>query len=89
LSEKRKQQLCKLYPGIEQHFNEIEKKIRESPLLGAKMITPAQSGKDIPAFSLSTATDIFSGAISFSKELTCVYVCSGDLQNVRIIQILF
>ena len=89
LSEARKQQLYEQYPGIERHFNELEKKIRESPYSGTKMTIPSQSGKDIPALSLSTETDIFSGALSFSKELTGVYVCSGDLQNVRVIQILF
>jgi hypothetical protein len=88
-STARKQRLCDQYPGIERHFNELETRILKTPLSGTKMIIPSQGRKDIPAFALSTRTDIFSGAAKYSKELTGVYVYSEKLQTARVIQFLF
>jgi hypothetical protein len=89
LSKERKQQLLFKYPGIAQHFRLLEGKIAEDPLSGTETIIPSRGKKDIPVLMLSTETNFFSGALAYSKELTAVYVCSGDLLNARIIQVLF
>jgi hypothetical protein len=88
--EKRKQLLLKDYPGIGQHLGLLEDKIADDPLSGTKTIITSQGKKDIPALALSTETNFFSGALAYyGKELTVVYICSGDLSSARIIQILF
>jgi hypothetical protein len=89
LSKARKQQLLFKYPGIAQHFRLLEDKIGADPLSGAEIIIPSRGKKDIPALALSTETNFFSGALAYSKELTAVYVCSGDLSSAWVIQILF
>jgi hypothetical protein len=88
LSEQQKQLLCEKYPGITHHLDLLEEKIQADPLMGAKMMVPSRGVRNIPALSLSTETNIFSGALAYSKELTAVYVCSRDLSIAYIIQIL-
>jgi len=48
-----------------------------------------KNGRSILVRVLSAQTEIFSGAISYSKELTAVYICSDDMTLGRIVQFLF
>jgi len=85
----KKQALLDEYPGLSRHFEELENTIRDNPLAGAKELMVNKNGRSIPVRVLSAQTEIFSGAISYSKELTVVYICSDDMTLGRIVQFLF
>jgi hypothetical protein len=89
LAAGRKQALLNEYPGLVRHFEELENTIKENPDSGTKELMPNRSGRSIPVRVLSAQTEIFSGAISYSKELTAIYICSDDMTLGRIIQYLF
>ena len=89
LAAARKQALLNEYPGLIRHFEELENAIRENPDAGRKEFMLNRSGGSTPVRVLSAQTEIFSGAISYSKELTVVYICSDDMTLGRIVQYLF
>jgi hypothetical protein len=59
------------------------------PLSGRAELMANRKGQSTPVYCLTTETEIFGGAASYSKELIGVYVYSKNLQMVRIIQFLF
>jgi len=89
LAADKKQALLAEYPGLIRHFYELENVIKTNPDIGAKELMPNKAGGNTPVRILSAQTDIFSGALSYSKELTVVYIYSDDMMNGRIIQYLF
>jgi hypothetical protein len=88
LAEQQKRELSGKYPAIIRHLEKLEEAIKTDPLAGTAELY-ATLGKDLPARSLSARPHIFSGNIVYERELTVVYICSGDLHAARIIQILY
>jgi len=85
----KKQALLKEYPGLIRHFKELENAIKENPDAGTKEFMANRGGGSTPVRVLSAQTEIFSGAISYSKELTAIYICSDDMTLGRIVQYIF
>jgi hypothetical protein len=88
-AREQKQSLIKEYPGLEKHFLRLEDEIQRRPLSGAVELMANKKGTSVPVYCLATETEIFGGAVSYSKELIGVYIYSEKLQMVRIIQFLF
>jgi len=89
LAAARKQALLNEYPGLLRHFEELENTIIENPEAGVRELMANKGGSSTPVRALSAQTEIFSGAISYSKQLTVVYICSDDMSLGRIVQYLF
>jgi hypothetical protein len=77
------------FPGLKRHFIDIEQEIQTNPENGTKETMMSKAGRGIQVRTMSAETEIFSGVISYSKELIAVYICTEDFSMGRIIQYLF
>jgi len=89
LAAAKKRALLAEYPGLIRHFEELENAIKANPDKGTKEFMLNKAGNSVQVRVLNAQTEIFSGALSYSKELTVVYICSDDMANAHIIQYLF